>query len=176
MTMTTVTGGHWWWRWCDGNDITKHVYPHQNIDDIKLFRNTHFALLTLFKLKTVVEEILKCHFGEIELVLFLKSLQVRNFLHNFRGISPFPLMVTWGSNRGQILKMFKMAFHVYQITRSVIRITKIYSLLYVRLMVKEILTEVIQRSSGVKFSTMSDWYECHVKLLLLTCTLQNTYM
>ena len=43
-------------------------------------------------------------------------------------------------------------------------------------MVKEILSkEVIERSSGVKFSTMTDFYEWHVKLFLLTCTLQSIY-
>ena len=45
------------------------------------------------------------------------------------------------TNRGQIFKILEMAFLVYQITRYVIRITEIYSLLYVRDMVTEILTK-----------------------------------
>ena len=45
--------------------------------------------------------------------------------------------VKWGQN----FKKLQIAFHVYQITREVIRITKIYSLLCVGCMVREILTK-----------------------------------
>ena len=45
------------------------------------------------------------------------------------------------SSGGQNFKMLQMTCHVYQITREVIRITKIYSLLCVGCMVKEILTK-----------------------------------
>ena len=39
------------------------------------------------------------------------------FWQNFRWIDPFPVEVTWGWNRGQIFKMLKMPFHVYQTAR-----------------------------------------------------------
>ena len=48
-----------------------------------------------------------------------------------------------------------------------IRITKIYSFLYVRLWRYH--QKVTERSSAVKLSTMFDFHELHVKLFLLTC-------
>ena len=42
---------------------------------------------------------------------------------------------------GQNFKMLEMTFHVYQITPEIIRTTKIYSLLCVGCMVREILTK-----------------------------------
>ena len=53
------------------------------------------------------------------------------FWQYFGRFGPFPVGVTQGSSGGQIFKMLQMTFHVYQITREVIRITKIYSLLCV---------------------------------------------
>ena len=49
--------------------------------------------------------------------------------------------VTLRSSRGQNFKMLQVTFHVYQITREAIRITKIYSLLCVGCMVRKILTK-----------------------------------
>ena len=63
------------------------------------------------------------------------------FWQNFGRFGPFPVEVTQGSSGGQIFKMLKMAFHVYQIPCEVIKITKIYSLLCVGCMVREILTK-----------------------------------
>ena len=39
------------------------------------------------KLKTVVEKVLKCHFGEIELLIVSKSLPVRKYFDKFLGES-----------------------------------------------------------------------------------------
>ena len=61
------------------------------------------------------------------------------FWQNFGWLGPFPVGVTQGSSGGQIFKMLQMTFHVNQITLEVIRITKIYSLLCVGYMVREIL-------------------------------------
>ena len=63
------------------------------------------------------------------------------FWQNFGRFGPFPVGVTQRSSGGQNFKMLQMTFHVYQITREVIRITKIYSLLCVGCMVREILTK-----------------------------------
>ena len=63
------------------------------------------------------------------------------FWQNSGQFGPFPVGVTQRSSRGQNLKMLEMTFHVYQITREVIRTTKIYSLLCVGCMVREILTK-----------------------------------
>ena len=63
------------------------------------------------------------------------------FWQNFGRFGPFPVGVTQGSSGGQNFKMLQMTFHVYQITREVIGITKIYSLLCVGCMVREILTK-----------------------------------
>ena len=64
-----------------------------------------------------------------------------NSLTKFWTIWPLPnrghAEVKWGQN----FKMLQMTFHVYQITHEVIRITKIYSLLCVGCMVREILTK-----------------------------------
>ena len=54
---------------------------------------------------------------------------------------PFPIGVTQRSSGCQNFKMLQITFHVYQITREAIRITKIYSLLCVWCIVKEILTK-----------------------------------
>ena len=61
------------------------------------------------------------------------------FWQNFGQFDPFPVGVTQRSSRGQKFKMFEMTFHVYQITCEVIRTTKIYSLLCVGCMAREIL-------------------------------------
>ena len=64
------------------------------------------------------------------------------------------------SSGGQNFKMIQMTFHVYQITSKVIRITKIYSLLCVGCMVKEILTKGHpkvkwgQISNNIRFALM----------------------
>ena len=63
------------------------------------------------------------------------------FWLNFGQFDPFPVGVTQGSSGGQIFKMLQMTFHVHQITREVIRIRRIYSLLCVGWMVREILTK-----------------------------------
>ena len=63
------------------------------------------------------------------------------FRRNFGRFGPFPVGVTQGSSRGQIFKMLQMTFYIYQITREVIRITKIYSLLCLGCIVREILTK-----------------------------------
>ena len=63
------------------------------------------------------------------------------FWQNFGRFGPFPVGVTQGSSGGQNFKMLQMTFHVYQITREVIGITKIYTLLCVGCMVREILTK-----------------------------------
>ena len=47
--------------------------------------------------------------------------------------------------------MLQMAFHVYQFTREVIRITKIYNLLCVGCMVREILTKGHPKVVGSNF-------------------------
>ena len=62
------------------------------------------------------------------------------FWQNFWRFGPFPVGFRQRSSRGQIFKMLQMTFHVYQITREVVRITKIYSLLWVGCMVRETLT------------------------------------
>ena len=49
-----------------------------------------------------------------------------------------------------------MTFHVYQITRDVIRITKIYSLLCEGCMVREILTKGHPKVKCGQISTTSD--------------------
>ena len=63
------------------------------------------------------------------------------FWQNFGQFGPFPVGVTQRSSRGQNFKMLETTFHVYQITRDVIRTTKIYSFLCVGCMVREILTK-----------------------------------
>ena len=63
------------------------------------------------------------------------------FWQNLGRLGPFPVGVTQRSSRGQNFNMLQMAFHVYQITREVIRITKKYSSLCVGCMVREILTK-----------------------------------
>ena len=63
------------------------------------------------------------------------------FWQNFGQFGPFQVGVTQGSSGGQIFKMLQVAFHIYQITREVIRITKIYSLLCIGCMVREIFTK-----------------------------------
>ena len=68
------------------------------------------------------------------------------FWQNFGLFDPFPVGVTQRSSGGQNFKMLQMTFYVYQITREVIRITKIYSLLWVGCMVGAILT--IRSSKG----------------------------
>ena len=60
------------------------------------------------------------------------------FWQNFGQFGPFPVRVTQRSSGGQNSKMLQMTFHVYQITREVIRITKT-NLLCVRCLVREIL-------------------------------------
>ena len=57
------------------------------------------------------------------------------FWPNFGRFGPFPVGVTQGSSGGQIFKMLQMTYHVYQIIRQAIRITKIYGLLCVGCMV-----------------------------------------
>ena len=42
-------------------------------------------------------------------------------------------------------------------------------------MVMELSSKGHGKVKGVKFSAMSDFYEWHVKMFLLTCTLQNVY-
>ena len=63
------------------------------------------------------------------------------FWQNFRRFRPFPVGVTQRSSGGKNFKMLQMTFHVNQITCEVVRITKIYSLLCVECMVREILTK-----------------------------------
>ena len=62
------------------------------------------------------------------------------FWQNFRRFGPFPVGVMQRSSGGQNFKMLQMTFHVYQISRDVRRITKIYILLCAGCMVREILT------------------------------------
>ena len=99
------------------------------------------------ELKTVVEEVLdqvpfwwKWVINGFEVVIGQKI-----FWQNFGWFGPFTLGVTQRSSRGQNFKMLQMTFHVYQITREVIRITKIYSLPCVGCMVREILTKGHQK-------------------------------
>ena len=103
---------------------------------------SYCAIFRKQQLKTVVEKVLNCHFDENELLMVLKSLIGREiFWQTFGRFGPFPVGVTHRSSGGQNFKMRQMTFHVYQITREVIRITKIYSLLCVGCMVREILTK-----------------------------------
>ena len=96
----------------------------------------------LMNLKTVVEEVLKCHFDKNELLMVLKSLWVRKYFDKILvNLDPFPVGVTQRSSRSKNFKMLEMTFHVYQFTRKLIRTTKIYSLVCVGCMVKDILTE-----------------------------------
>ena len=63
------------------------------------------------------------------------------FWQNFGRFGPFPVGVMQRSSGGQNFKILQMTFHAYQIAREVIMITKIYSLLCVGYMVREILTK-----------------------------------
>ena len=63
------------------------------------------------------------------------------FWPNFGRFDPFSVGVTQRSSEGQNFKMLQMIFHAYQITLEVVRITKIYSLLCVGCMIREILTK-----------------------------------
>ena len=62
----------------------------------------------------------------------------------------------------------KFAMGYEKNTREVIGITKIYSLICVGCMVREILTK-----GGIKFSTTSDLHEWYIKLFLSACTFQK---
>ena len=95
------------------------------------------------------------------------------FWRNFGRFGPFPVGVTQGSSGGQIFKMLKMAFYVYQITREVIRITEIYSLLCVGGTVREILTKGHPKVKWGPISTTSDLHEWYIKLFLTACTFQK---
>ena len=75
------------------------------------------------------------------------------FWQNFGRFGPFPVGVTQRSSGGQNFKMLQMTFHVYQITREVIRITKIHNLLCVGCMVREIL---MKDHPKVKWDQMFD--------------------
>ena len=81
--------------------------------------------------------------------------------------------VTQRSSGGQNFKMLQMTFHVYQITREVIRITKIYSLLCVGCMVREILTKGYPKVKWGQISTTSDSHEWYIKLFLSACKFQK---
>ena len=95
------------------------------------------------------------------------------FWPNFGWFDPFSIGVTQRSSKGQNFKMLQMTFRVYQITREVIRITKIYSLLCVGVWLGRYQRKFIQRSSVVKFSKTSDLHEWHIKLFLSACTFQK---
>ena len=93
------------------------------------------------------------------------------FWQNLGQFGPFPVGVTQRSSRGQNFKMLEMTFHV--ITHAVIRTTKIYSLLCVVCMVREILTKGHPKVKWVKFLTTSNLHEWHIKLFLSACTFQK---
>ena len=78
----------------------------------------------------------KCIIDGFELVIGQKL-----FWQHFGRFGPFPVRVTQRSSRGQNFKMLQMTFYVYQITRGVVRITKMYRLLCLGCMVREILTK-----------------------------------
>ena len=96
-----------------------------------------------------------------------------NIWQNFGQFVPFPVGVTQRSSRGQNLKMLEMTFHVYQITPEVIRTTKIYSLLCVGCMVREILTKGHPKVKWGQIFKTSDSHEWHIKLFLSACTFQK---
>ena len=83
-------------------------------------------LLLIKNMKSLVEEVLNLHFDEIELVVVLKSLHAgKIFWQNFGHYAPSPVRFTHGWSQGQISKMPETCFHVCQIARYVLRITKI---------------------------------------------------
>ena len=95
------------------------------------------------------------------------------FWQNFGRFCPFPVGVTQGSSGGQIFKMLKMAFHVYQITREAVRITKIYSLLCVGCMVRVIFTEGHPKVKwGQIFNNIRFAWMIH-QIIPLACTFQK---
>ena len=93
-------------------------------------------------MKSVVEEVLNLHFDEIELVVVLKSLHVGKYFDKILGTMPPPQYASrMDEFRVKFQKMLETCFHVRQIARYVLRITKIYSLLCLWCMVKEILAK-----------------------------------
>ena len=72
---------------------------------------------------------------------FWSRYRSENILTTFWTIGLFPVGVTKRSSGGQNFKMLQMTFLVHQITREVMWNTKIYSLLCVVCMVREILTK-----------------------------------
>ena len=95
------------------------------------------------------------------------------FWQNFGPFGPIPVGVRQRSSRGQNFKMLQMTFRVYQITCEVARITKIYSLLYVGCMVREILTKGHPKVKWGQIFNSIRFHEWHVKLFLTACTFQK---
>ena len=101
---------------------------------------------------------------------FWSRYRSENIWQNFGRFDPVPVGITQRSNIGQNFKMLQMTFHVYQITREIIRIAKIYSLLCVGCMVREILTKghpKVKRGqifNNIRFAWM---------IYQITCTFQK---
>ena len=110
---------------------------------------------------TVVEKV-KLLFCEIEFLIdSYKFPAGQTFFRQIFGVfrqifDPYRVHVEveWG----QIYKMLKMPFHVYQISHQVLRITQIYSRFMSDLWLLRY-QKVIERLSRVKFSTMSDFHD-----------------
>ena len=68
-------------------------------------------------MKRVEEEVLNCHFGEMELLVVLGRLMGGKYFDNIFGlIGPLPVGVRQRSSRGQIFKLLQMYLYGYQIT------------------------------------------------------------
>ena len=89
------------------------------------------------------------------------------FWQNFGRFGPYSVGVTQKSGGGQ------NTFHVHQIIREAIRITKIYSSLCVGCMVRMILETGHPKIKWVKFSTTSDLHGLYIKLFHSACTFQK---
>ena len=97
------------------------------------------------------------------------------FWQNFGRFGPFSVGVMQGSSGGQIFKILEMAFHVYQITREVIRITKIYSLLCVGCMVREILTKGHRKVKWVQIVNNNRFAWMIYQIIPLSLHIQKMY-
>ena len=95
------------------------------------------------------------------------------FWLKFGWIDPFPVGVTCGLNRGHFFKCLKWPFMSIKLLVRW-KWSQKYKVCYMSdLWLRKYKRKVTERSSGVKFSTMSDLQEKHVKLFILTCTLQK---
>ena len=73
---------------CCKNDVKNLRLPIIASDSV--YNSGFIPILTRHKLKSVVEEVLSLHFGEIKLEVILKSLQIGKYFDKIFGNMPLP--------------------------------------------------------------------------------------